>query len=65
VELQPLLTIHVDVEPVVDLGAFPLGERPVVTFASAARLAWLNDLLAVATGERRRDTVRIDVHEVV
>jgi hypothetical protein len=34
-----LLTIHVDVEPVVDLGAFPPGERRVVTFASVARLA--------------------------
>ena len=32
---------------------------------SAPRLAWLNDLLAVSTGERRRDSVRIDVHEVV
>ena len=31
---------------------------------SAARLAWMNDLLAVSTGERRRDTVRIDVHEI-
>lgn len=31
----------------------------------ASRLAWMNDLLAVSTGERRRDTVRIDVHEVV
>jgi len=28
-------------------------------------LSWVNDLLAVATGERRRATVRIDVHEVV
>ena len=32
---------------------------------SSARLAWMNDLLAVSTGERRRDTVRIDVHEIV
>jgi Protein of unknown function (DUF3237) len=31
---------------------------------SAPRLAWMNDLLAVSTGERLRDTVRIDVHEV-
>ena len=28
---------------------------------SAPRLAWMNDILAVSTGERRRDTVRIDV----
>jgi len=31
---------------------------------SAPRLAWLNDLLAVSTGERRPDSVRIHVHEV-
>ena len=31
---------------------------------SAPRLAWMNDLLAVSTGERRADTVRIRVHEV-
>ena len=31
---------------------------------AAPRVAWMNDLLAVSTGERRRDTVRIDVHEV-
>ena len=31
---------------------------------AAPRLGWMNDLLAVSTGERRRDTVRIDVHEV-
>ena len=31
---------------------------------SSPRLAWMNDLLAVSTGERRRDTVRIDVHEI-
>jgi hypothetical protein len=31
---------------------------------SAARLAWMNDLIAVSTGERRRDAVRIDVHEI-
>jgi len=32
---------------------------------SAPRLAWLNGLIAVSTGERRRDAVRIDVHEVL
>ena len=32
---------------------------------SAPRLAWMNDLIAVSTGERRRDTVRIHVHEVL
>jgi len=32
---------------------------------SVPRLAWMNDLIAVSTGERRRETVRIDVHEVV
>ena len=32
---------------------------------SSPRLAWMNDLLGVSTGERRRDTVRIDVHEVL
>ena len=149
-ELRPLLAIDVAVEPLVDLGEFPLGTRRVVTFSggtfegrdglrgtiapggvdwqlarsdgvleidahyllvtddgepievrstglrkasaavadriargedvapseyyfrthirlstSAPRLAWMNDLLAVSTGERRRDTVRIDVHEVV
>ena len=31
---------------------------------SSARLAWMNDLLAVSTGERRRDTVRLEVHEI-
>ncbi len=150
VELRPLLTIDVDVEPLVDLGEIPLGTRRVVTFrggtfegrdglrgtiapggvdwqlarsdgvieidahyllvtdegepievrstglrkasaavadriargevvapseyyfrthvrlsTSAPRLAWMNDLLALSTGERLRDTVRIDVHEVV
>ena len=149
-ELRPLLTIDVAVEPLVDLGDFPLGTRRVVTFrggtfegrdglrgtiapggvdwqlarpdgvleidahyllvtddgepievrstglrkasvavadriargeavapseyyfrthvrlsTSVPRLAWMNDLLAVSTGERRRDTVRIDVHQVV
>jgi hypothetical protein len=32
---------------------------------SASRLFWMNDLLAVSTGERRRGTVRISVHEVL
>jgi hypothetical protein len=32
---------------------------------SASRLFWINDLLAVSTGERRRGTVRISVHEVL
>jgi hypothetical protein len=32
---------------------------------SAPRLAWMNDLLAVSTGERKRDLVRIHVHEIV
>ena len=31
---------------------------------SSARLAWMNDLLAVSTGERRRDTVRLEVDEI-
>ncbi len=32
---------------------------------AAPRLRWLNDLLAVSSGERARATVRIDVHEVL
>ena len=32
---------------------------------SAPRLAFMNDLLAVSTGERRRGSVRISVHEVL
>jgi hypothetical protein len=32
---------------------------------SAPRLAWMNDLIAVSTGERRPDAVRIRVHEVL
>jgi len=32
---------------------------------SATRLAWMNDLIAVSTGERHRDVVRINVHEVL
>jgi Protein of unknown function (DUF3237) len=31
----------------------------------APPLSWLNDLIAVSTGERERDTVRIHVHEVL
>lgn len=39
--------------------------RTHIRLATAVpRLRWLNELLAVSTGERRRDTVRIDVHEV-
>ena len=112
VELRPLLVIDVDVEPIVELGALPLGARCFVPFrggtfegrdglrgtlgpggvdwqvarpdgvgeivdaseyyfrthirlaTASPRLAWMNDLLAVSTGQRRRDTVRIDVHEV-
>ena len=29
------------------------------------RLGWMNDLIAVSTGQRERDVVRIDVHEVL
>jgi hypothetical protein len=32
---------------------------------SAPRLAWLNDLLAVSTGQREKDLVHIHVHEVL
>jgi hypothetical protein len=32
---------------------------------SAPRLNWLNNLIAVSTGERDRGTVRIHVHEVL
>jgi Protein of unknown function (DUF3237) len=32
---------------------------------SAERLNWMNDLLAVSTGERERTAVRIHVHEVL
>jgi hypothetical protein len=32
---------------------------------AASRLFWVNDLIAVSTGERRRGAVRISVHEVV
>jgi hypothetical protein len=149
-ELRPLLTIEVVVQPIVDLGGFPTGGRRVVAFdggtfagrdglrgtiapggvdwqlarsdgvididahyllvtdegepievrstgvrkasaevaerlahgeavppaeyyfrthirlsTSADRLAWMNDLLAVSTGERERNLVRIHVHEVL
>jgi hypothetical protein len=32
---------------------------------SATQLAWLNDLIAISTGQRQRDIVRIHVHEVL
>jgi Protein of unknown function (DUF3237) len=32
---------------------------------SAIRLVWMNDLIAVSTGERRQGSVRISVHEVL
>ena len=32
---------------------------------SAPRLAFMNDILAVSTGERRRGSVRINIHEVL
>lgn len=39
--------------------------RTLVRLSTAApRLAWLNELVAVSTGERERSTVRIHVHEV-
>jgi Protein of unknown function (DUF3237) len=34
-------------------------------FSAAPRLQWMNDLLAVSTGDRERSTVRIHVHEVL
>lgn len=34
-------------------------------FTGAPRLQWLNDLIAVSTGDRERSTVRIHVHEVL
>jgi hypothetical protein len=34
-------------------------------YTSASRLAWMNDVIAVSTGERRRGDVRIHVHEVL
>ncbi len=40
--------------------------RTLVRLSTAApRLSWLNDLLAVSTGERERSTVRIHMHEVL
>jgi hypothetical protein len=40
--------------------------RTLVRLSTAApRLNWLNDLIAVSTGERERDTVRIHVHQVL
>ncbi len=40
--------------------------RTLVRLSSAApRLLWLNDLIAVSTGDRERSTVRIHVHEVL
>lgn len=40
--------------------------RTLVRLTTAApRLRWLNDLIAVSTGERERDVVRIHVHEVL
>jgi Protein of unknown function (DUF3237) len=40
--------------------------RTLVRLSSPApRLGWLNDLVAVSTGERERNTVRIHVHEVL
>jgi Protein of unknown function (DUF3237) len=40
--------------------------RTLVRLSTAApRVLWLNDLIAVSTGERERDTVRIHVHEVL
>ena len=31
----------------------------------APRLAWMNDLIALSTGERYLDLVRLDIHEVL
>jgi hypothetical protein len=40
--------------------------RTLIRLSSAApRLLWLNDLIAVSTGDRERSTVRIHVHEVL
>jgi Protein of unknown function (DUF3237) len=40
--------------------------RTLVRLSSAApRLHWMNDLIAVSTGDRERSTVRIHVHEVL
>ena len=50
----------------------PVGPRRVLLphagpalVTAAPRLSWLNDLIAVSTGERERSTVRIHVHEVL
>ena len=40
--------------------------RTLIRLSSPApRLSWLNNLIAVSTGERDRSTVRIHVHEVL
>jgi Protein of unknown function (DUF3237) len=40
--------------------------RTLVRLSTAApRLSWMNDLVAVSTGERQQSTVRILVHEVL
>ena len=40
--------------------------RTLVRLSTVApRLSWLNDLVAVSTGERQQSTVRIHVHEVL
>jgi hypothetical protein len=40
--------------------------RTLVRLSTAApRLRWLNELIAVSTGDRERNTVRIHVHEVL
>jgi|HubBroStandDraft_4_1064222.scaffolds.fasta_scaffold237783_1 hypothetical protein len=40
--------------------------RTLVRLATAApRLSWLNELIAVSTGDRDRSTVRIHLHEVM
>jgi len=40
--------------------------RTLVRLSTAApRLSWLNDLIAVSTGDRDHKTVRIHVHEVL
>jgi hypothetical protein len=40
--------------------------RTLVRLSTAApRLSWMNDLIAVSTGDRDRETVRIHLHEVL
>lgn len=34
-------------------------------FTTSSRLAWLNDLIAVATGRRDKDAVGVDIYEVL